>query len=388
VRLTVGLRVFLSLILLVLLTASLCKTKPQDDYLEPVNVSNNPGRSEEPSIAVDSRGTVHLVWCDNSPGNEEILYTMKPAGGSWLEPVQVTRNLGASRNCCIVTDKNDKIHLVWQQCVNRGQFSYWEIFYTWRFAGDTWATPETISVAGSSLCPVLTVDDDLGLHLFWFEGFSYYYAYKPAIPDTASSRWQIQRLFTSDFYPRYEIKVDNEKRVHIVWEQAGEVYYIGKGSDGIWTDTIRISHSPTDWELSILPSFAVGRDGSLHIVWLEGDTALEGIAYLKRTPEGEWLPIISPFKYGWDRDYWGFSYPEIGIGRSGMIYLVWVGAKVGYGIKEGEVWKGPKTIVKEAWGWEHTMAIDPDEKIHVAWMYRDTTMAQDNYEIYYIEFKP
>ncbi|MFO7676307.1 MAG: hypothetical protein R6X12_08340, partial [bacterium] len=32
--------------------------------LEPVNVSNSPGRSEDPSIAVDSRGTAHLVWTD------------------------------------------------------------------------------------------------------------------------------------------------------------------------------------------------------------------------------------------------------------------------------------------------------------------------------------
>ena len=106
-----------SIFIVFITLTSCCKKHPEENYLEPVNISNNSGRSENPSIAVDSKGTLHLVWNDDSPGNEEIFYAMKPEGDSWSEPVQVTYNMGASRFPCIVIDKNDKIHLVWQQVV-------------------------------------------------------------------------------------------------------------------------------------------------------------------------------------------------------------------------------------------------------------------------------
>jgi len=378
---------------IVIITSTiLCKKKPpEENYLEPVNISNNSGRSENPSIAVDSKGTVHLVWNDRTLGNEEILYAMKPVGDSWSEPVQVTHNSGASRSPFIVIDKNDKIHLVWQQIVYHEPSSYWEIFYTWRSAGDTWATPETISIYGLSTGPRLAVDENVGLHLFWREAFSpdtgfNYYAYKPS-----GGTWQDFQAFPFGvtMYPSpCDIKIDKSGGVHIVLESSSEVYYIERKPSGEWLDKTKISHSPTDWRLSISPSFEIGTDGSLNIVWFECDTALEGIAYLKRTPQGEWLPIISPFKNDEWKDYWGLSQPRIGIGKSGNLYVVWVGIKIGYGIKEGDTWTDSKTLVINKKGGDRpALAIDYEEQVQFVWQQPDS-LNSENYEIYYIDFKP
>jgi len=62
VRPTVLLRFFLSFILSGLLTASPGKIKPQHDYLAPVNVSSNSGRSEDPSIAVGAEGCPWICY--------------------------------------------------------------------------------------------------------------------------------------------------------------------------------------------------------------------------------------------------------------------------------------------------------------------------------------
>jgi hypothetical protein len=84
-----------SLSILVLLSL-FCKKGPgEENYLEPINVSNNPARSIEPSIAVDSKGTVHLVWTDYTPGEEQIftLLSLKAMFGQFplmsLIPIKV-----------------------------------------------------------------------------------------------------------------------------------------------------------------------------------------------------------------------------------------------------------------------------------------------------------
>ena len=44
----------------------------------------NSGASESPALAVDSLGNLHVVWNDDTPGNEEIYYKMSKDGGtSW-----------------------------------------------------------------------------------------------------------------------------------------------------------------------------------------------------------------------------------------------------------------------------------------------------------------
>ncbi len=43
-----------------------------------MNISQNAGQSDWPSVAVDSAARPHVVWEDNSPGNFEVLYLSPP----------------------------------------------------------------------------------------------------------------------------------------------------------------------------------------------------------------------------------------------------------------------------------------------------------------------
>jgi len=357
-----------------------CFCKNHDDnYLEPENISNNAGQSEHPSIAVDSRGTVHLVWDDNTQGNEEIFYAYKYANDTWSIPVNLSNNESSSRYPCIQIDKNDKIHLVWQDA---SPASDWRIFYTYKAPDSLWSIPETITAQYASLVPVLAVDNNFGLHLFWKEGFSaedcrYHYAYKPI-----GGHWTIQYLFTTEI-SSYEMKVDNNGGVHVVLDPHFETYYLEKSSNGIWSDTVRISHSPTDWQSSNDPSIAIGGDTTIHVTWAEGDTALQGIAYVKKTPHSGWGQIEAPYK-----NEIGSSRPKICVGTSGKIYVVWIKSNIGYGIKDETGWQKPKTLVKNSYSiGQMTMTMDNTERIYYAWKYSAPAMPENN-EIYYIEFNP
>ncbi len=373
-------KIIILLIVTIISLSSLCKNR-EENYLEPVDVSSDSGQSKNPSIAVDSRGTVHLVWNDDTPGNEEIYYAYKPENGNWSTPVNISNNYGASRSPCIQVDKNDKIHIVWQDDSPSGVL--WKIFHIYKSTDSLWSVPETITAMGVSLIPVLAVDNNLGLHLFWMEGISsddcrYHYAYKPN-----GGQWNIQYLFTTSI-SSYEMKVDNIDGVHIVLDPYAETYYIEKTPNGVWSDTTRISHSPTDWQLSVSPSIAIDNDLSVHVAWAENDTALYGVAYVKKTSQGGWGQIEAPYK-----KKIGFSRPKICIDMNHNIHIIWGLSDIGYGVKYSGQWQNPRTLVKDANCDLGEMAVTINsEKIYYTWTY--TTMIPNtpvSYEIYYIEFK-
>ncbi|MCS7180686.1 MAG: hypothetical protein NZ891_04975 [bacterium] len=365
-----------------------CKKKEdiegiKEEYLIPINLSNTSQTSEEPSIVVDLNGNVHLVWVDEEPDNPEIYYAIKPKGKNWTPPARVTYNGGASRYPCIKIDKNGVIHLVWQQSV----FARWVILYTWRNIGDTWAIPETISIYGCSSRPILEVDNDLGLHLFWGEGFSpdyyeYFYAYKPN--SLKRNGWQIEHVLTSSI-ALYKMVVDNKKWVHCVLEIYGESYYIERNPDGRWSDLICLTAN-TDWHLSCAPDIAIDRNNLVHVVWAE--PARRGIAYTMRKENYEWIPFIICY----EDTSWRLCCAKIKIRRNNNIHLIWFNLEnIGYGCKEGDVWKEKKVLVnvkKISIRGEVVFDIDLEGRLHIIWSGNDTLDYYGRKEIYYVEFKP
>ncbi|MFQ5969044.1 MAG: hypothetical protein ACE5J2_00915, partial [Nitrososphaerales archaeon] len=50
-------------------------------FVSVVNLSNNPGGSFEPSIAV-SGNNIYLIWRDDTPGNDEIFFSTSNDNGA------------------------------------------------------------------------------------------------------------------------------------------------------------------------------------------------------------------------------------------------------------------------------------------------------------------
>jgi BNR repeat-containing family member len=77
------------------------------------DISNTPGVSSDPTIAVSADGAVHVAWKDTSSGptNPDIYYTWKSTG-SWNKPIDVSNSPRVSNHPSLACSKS-KVFLSW-----------------------------------------------------------------------------------------------------------------------------------------------------------------------------------------------------------------------------------------------------------------------------------
>jgi len=388
---------FVVILAFILLALSGCKKLPDDDYLEPVRVSNPSAGAERPSLAVDSRGTAYLAWSQTDTWtdnlgrpmwNECIMLATKSQGGSWSEPAMLPIGDSASQSArypSVAVDKNDVVHLAWQQVVHSGGPGYWAVLYTQRAPGDTWTTPDTITMYGHSTVPTLAVDLDAGrVHLYWKEAFSPFAGYTCYASKPGGGGWQDFRSvpFDTTMSPSgVEMRTDRLGSVHIVQNRWKHIYHEERRPAGQWKDPVQISHLFEGMGAS-RPSFSVKSDGGLRAVWTDSDTCYRGFAFRERTSDGTWLPVCGPYKLGWDLHLWGVTHVQADCvsDQEGRLHVIWPGIGVlGYGMLTGNTWSPPKVLAKCSAFGPCTMAAGPDGSIFYAW---------PSGAIFCVEFKP
>jgi hypothetical protein len=69
----------------------------------------NPGLSRVPDITAGFKNIIHVVWCDDTPGNDEIYYKWSSDGGSTWTTERLTWNAGASLWPNVVTHTTELI---------------------------------------------------------------------------------------------------------------------------------------------------------------------------------------------------------------------------------------------------------------------------------------
>ena len=72
------------------------------------------GQSSYSALAVDSSNALHVIWRDYTPGNYEIYYKKSGDGGAtWSAAQRLTWTSDASMNPAMAIDAGDTIHIVW-----------------------------------------------------------------------------------------------------------------------------------------------------------------------------------------------------------------------------------------------------------------------------------
>jgi S1-C subfamily serine protease len=88
-------------------------------FSKPVNLSNDPGVSYFPRIALDRNNGIYIVWTDNSLGNYNIMFTKSINGGdTFSKPITLTnnnKNEGVSNfpNIAVSAANNNSVYVVW-----------------------------------------------------------------------------------------------------------------------------------------------------------------------------------------------------------------------------------------------------------------------------------
>lgn len=201
-------------------------------------VSFNPRTSRDPSLAVDLKGNVHIVWSDSRDGNYEVYYTKLNSRGDILisEKRLTAADLKYSLGASIAVDTQDNLHIIWIDNRNEGKHLkgiYYkkldsegnEIIHDTRIASISKETG--MAATGTSEKPLVAsvhmVDSRGNLHLIFFDE-----AYNPI-----SDRYEplyfyekldnqgnmlIDRLMLTDCFPDLpSISQDWKDNVYIVF---------------------------------------------------------------------------------------------------------------------------------------------------------------------------
>lgn len=127
-------------------------------------LSFNSGGSWIPSIAVDSSNHIHVTWYDTTPGNEEIYYKRSTDGGASWTTRRLTYSSGHSRFPKIAADLNNRIHVVWYDQTPGND----EIFHKRSTdGGTTWTTKRISYSSGYSQLPTMATDSNDQLYVIW-----------------------------------------------------------------------------------------------------------------------------------------------------------------------------------------------------------------------------
>ena len=231
----------------------------------PENISNNPGQSWYSFIAVDSLDNLHVVWQDDTTGITEIYYS-RFTGGSWSPtPENISNTPGDSQVPSIAVESPTNLHVVWDDDTT----GIVEIYYS-GWTGGSWSpTPENISnnTPGNSQFPSIAADSSGNLHVVWDDDTTgiaeIYYSrftggsWSPTPENVSNTPGQSWYSF---------IAVDSSDNLHVVWmdDTTGDIYYrIGKGMCW-WPNPINVSNT-SGW--AEFPFIAVDSNDGLHVVY-------------------------------------------------------------------------------------------------------------------------
>jgi BNR/Asp-box repeat len=126
----------------------------------------NSGVSAAPAIAVDSGGSVQVVWSDNTPGNYEIYGKRSTDGGStWSAAKRLTWTSGESGTPAMAIDSNNAVHVVWYN----DTAGVSEIYYMRSTdGGTTWSAAKRLTwTSGSSGAPAIAPGSGNVLFIVW-----------------------------------------------------------------------------------------------------------------------------------------------------------------------------------------------------------------------------
>jgi hypothetical protein len=267
--------------------SEICYTRSTDGgttWAAPKRLSWSSGDTDDPAVASDVSGNVHVVWTDSTPGNWEIYYRKSADGGAtWSAAKRITWTAGQSFNPAVAVDPSGSLHVVWWG----DQTGNWEIYYKkGANGGATWSAAQRLSWSlGASYSPDIAVDSSAYLQVVWQDD-------TPGFPDifqrksqNAGSAWTTLKNLsrTSSYSMDPAIAAGASGRVHVVWYDTtpgnNEIYYVLSTNGGdTWGTGQRLTWTAADSED---PDIAVDSSGKIHVVW-DDETSGNLEIYYKR----------------------------------------------------------------------------------------------------------
>ncbi len=265
-------------------TSNPSSNKVQNNIFKSDNIrlTNSGYYSENPRLAIDSQGKLHIAWQDGqaSPVNPTDytltygIYYKAFDGANWGEDVFLSEEPTASYPVLTI-DSQDQIHVIWQDSRSGDTV---DLFYK-TFDESGWSSNQQITegkgiLPGSGLAdrPSLAIDSQNQLHVSWGDNRismnNYEIFYKMINDGNWIADERVTNVWGKSKNP--SLVVDSTDTLHLVWEDDREdnkeIYYQTKSSLGQWSEAERLTDAEKD---SILPIIVTDSQDNLYVVWID-----------------------------------------------------------------------------------------------------------------------
>lgn len=288
-------------------------------------LTNTWRHSHNPAIAVDSSDHIHVVWNDNSPGQNEIHHMKSTDHGIHWTMKRLTYNSGSSESAAIAVDTINSIYVVWQDETPGNNEIYLRKSSN---GGVSWEGTKRLTwTAGSSEAPAVTVDDDGNIHIVWQDDTPGNDEIYHKISTNGGSTWQTKRLtYTSSYSLDPAIAGDPSGGIHVTWTDyppgGYEIHYKRSTDEGSTWTTKRLTWSPDSSHGS---SVATDSSGYIHVAWYDNSPGNYEIFYRRSTDGG--INWGGAKRLTWNTGI--SSSPDLFIDLTQTIHVVWLDTSPG-----------------------------------------------------------
>jgi len=284
-------------------------------------------------IAAASDNSIHVLMADDTSGNSEIIHRVRPAGGPWSAPVNISNTpTYRSEFPDLAVDFNLTVHAAWIDAIPTGGVCCAEVYYASQPLGGPWSPPVNVTNNPQNSYPVrLGLSPDNSVHLVWTQ--------EDAGPGRANIRyallppggpWGPLESVTGDPVPTIGrsggvVAVTPGGTVHAVWYTGGgapvEIWEARRLSPGSWSPAVNLSNNPGN---SVSPDLVAGLDGSLYLVWQDDFGGNYDVFLATRPPGGAWGPPVNlSVSPGVSQD------PSLVAALDGSLHAIWADSTFG-----------------------------------------------------------
>jgi hypothetical protein len=243
-----------------------------------LDVSPTAGVSTRPRVAIEKGGAIDVVWTDTASGENspDIFFTRSTDGGhTWNKPIDISNTPGISSDPVVAVGQDNTIHVVFTDD-GRGDRNR-DVFYTSSTdGGKTWSKDRSLenvsNTPGDSSSPAIAVGADGIVHIAWKDDSAVdqipqiYYSQRTQ--NAWSNAVNVSKSRRYSYHPI--IACGATGRIYITWsarskrEGAADIWCIGSANNGPFTHPAHVTDSGS---ISSAAAMAADRADRVAVVW-------------------------------------------------------------------------------------------------------------------------
>lgn len=294
-------------------------------FSAPIELSTDPGDSENPQVSSDTSGNIYVVW-ENDEGNLGVSFSRSSDGGATFSaPAVLSTNTSGSYSPEIALGPTGNLGIVWEdaaQLTSDISFSYSADH------GATFSTPLSLSYhTGESASPQIAIDLTGNIDVVWendtADNIEIFFSRSVNNGATFSTPSDISNGFGDAQNP--QIGLDSKGNVNVIWEDntPSDIYFARSTNGGASFSTpLNISN---DSGFSDNPVLTIDAGANISIGWEDDTPGNKDIFFSRSTDSG--ATFSAPVDVSNDP---GLSLaPDMAVDKNGNINLTWQDATPG-----------------------------------------------------------